>query len=121
MATFQGNRWWKGLYSLPVAVVVLTLLVLIVIAVWNLRAKSQIAERNRREAEERVIELEARKAVLAAQLSRLGTSEGEEVEIRSRFPVAREGEGVIAILDATSSGAQIELTPPSTRWWQFWK
>lgn len=46
-----------------------------------------------------VVSLKEREASLLAQIEQLNTPEGVEADIREKFRLAKEGEGLIMILD----------------------
>lgn len=123
MRDFQGRRWvGKRLQSLPVLLILIMVTILLGLSVRDLYEKNRYAKVNLVEARARVSELEQRKKQLTAALARLETAEGEELEIRSRFPVAKEGEKVLSIVDATSTTATSSVVVVTeSHWWQFWK
>lgn len=67
--------------------------------------KMQITTENRKIAENKVTELEKEKEKLSTDISKLKTENGVEESIREKFPVAKEGENVIVIVD--------DKTPPA--------
>lgn len=123
MREFQGTKQFRRhLYSFPTLIVLIIITFLLAVSVWGLYQKKQYAQVNLNEARARVAELEKRKAQLGAMVARLETPEGKEVEIRSRFPVALEGEKVLSIVGATDTPASnTDAEGNKTAWWQFWK
>lgn len=78
-------------------------------------------------AEAEVVQLQERKAELAAEVSYLSHERGIEAEMRRQFDVAREGEHVVIILDDEEPAeapapvrAAGTTTVPARPWYQFW-
>jgi len=123
MREFQGGKQYRRhLYSFPALIVLIIVTFLLAVSVWGLYQKKKYAQVNLNEARSRVHELEERKAQLSTMVARLATPEGKEVEMRSRFPVALEGEKVLSIVDATNTQAtSTDLEKKKSAWWQFWR
>lgn len=82
-------------------IVLILLFALLIFFIWNMRdfvARVRAAWENRRIAEERLKDLEDKKAALSADLAKLGTESGVEESIRLKFGLAKEGEGVIVVV-----------------------
>lgn len=79
----------------------LGLLLLIAIAVrgvWGVYAKLQESRVLRQEAESQLANLQAREANLRADISKLKSERGVEEVLREEYELAREGEGVVVIV-----------------------
>ena len=112
----------RRVYSFPTLILLIIATFFLSVSVWGLYGKNRYAQLNLSEVEARVEALEERKARLSATVARLATPEGEEVEMRSRFPVALEGEQVLSLVGATSTVATSSLTEQEeSSWWQFWR
>ncbi|MCA9352955.1 septum formation initiator family protein [Patescibacteria group bacterium] len=61
--------------------------------------KKRTADREREKYEQRLRELEEKKADLEAKINKLETERGLEDEFRTRFDVVKEGETVIRIVE----------------------
>lgn len=76
-------------------------------------------------AEERYLNTLKRHEQINAALGRVETEEGLEEELRSRFNVAKEGEGVVVILDSSRGGQNSEERKQDGSWWKeiilFWR
>lgn len=97
-------------------VTLLLLLVLVVIlgrSTWSVYQKAQGAKNRSDLADVALSDLEQRKEFLETSIDFLGTEEGVEAEIRSKFGVAKEGEGVITLLDPPPEVAQSDYTEKS--------
>lgn len=93
----QRFRFRRMLYSKIVAVALLALFVLVAQATWGMYEKSVEAGERRDRAEMTLRGYEERTQELDANIERLSTERGIEEEIRDRFMVAKEGEGVIVV------------------------
>lgn len=74
--------------------------------------------------EAEILELEARKESLGAEVRYLQNDRGIEAEMRKQFDIAREGEQVVIIVDdldqATATvDAEVE-TDEEVPWYRFW-
>ncbi len=92
---FQQKR--KLLHS-PVAITLMFLALLYIsYSSYGLFGKFKEARKKRAIAEAALIETEARKAQVQADLDKLSTDRGREEVIREKFNVVKEGEGVVVI------------------------
>ena len=123
MREFQGGKpFRRHLRSFPILILLIIATFFLSVSVWGLYEKNHYAQVNLAEVRARVQALEVRKARLSATVVRLATPEGEEVEIRSRFPVALPGEQVLSMVDATSAPAtSTQVAQDEAPWWQFWR
>jgi len=103
MRNFQQKRGFRNiLHSRPVLVLLSILLLVFAWSVIGFMGKMQMTVENRRIAENKVTELESQKENLLAEIAKLNTEDGKEESIREKFPVAKEGEGVIVIIEDKS-------------------
>jgi hypothetical protein len=83
---------------------VLGLTVFSVQAAWGMYTKFVVASKGHDAAKKELSQLEVQYARVSVAVDNLSTERGEEGEIRSRFGVARPGEGAIQIVrNGTSS------------------
>ena len=68
-------------------------------AAWSALSKERKVQHDEVLATESFDELSKRQIALAASIKNLNSTRGIEEEIRKRFPVAKEGEEVISIVD----------------------
>lgn len=104
MKEFQQERFARKLIYSKVTIIVLSILLLILLrATVSLYGKRSeiITERNKKEEELR--EGEARLREADKKKAFLESERGKEEYIRTTFPVAKEGEGVIIIYDDKKS------------------
>ena len=100
MKSFQYKRGWKDiLQSRPVLVFLGILVFIFAWSVFGFMGKMQITRENRKIAENKLIELKKEKEKLSSDIAKLKTDEGVEESIRAKFGLAKEGEGVIVIVE----------------------
>ena len=100
MRSFQEKKRWRNLaQSWPALALLCVLALFFAWSVFGFWGKMEGTKKNRQLAEEKVAELEDKKARLSADIEKLSTEEGIEENIREKFGLAREGEGVIIIAD----------------------
>lgn len=95
----QNAGIWKFARSKVVLLFLVIFILIIGNATVNMYERYKEANTRADRAEEDLRLLEERKAKLSADLERLQTPRGTEEELRKRFNVAAEGEGVIVIVD----------------------
>lgn len=85
-------------------------LVLMSLAAFNIYKKYRESSENRKRAQGELESLEQRNRELSSRIERLKTERGLEEEIRKKFNVAKEGEGVVIIVpkSGTSSSEDIK-------------
>jgi len=98
-------------------IILLILLFALVKGGWNIYQKQREAYLNKINTEAKLEELSNRKRQLQAEVLHLKSSRGIEEEIRQQFEVAREGEGLIIIVDRpTAEGGDTGST--KNEWWR---
>ena len=100
MKSFQQKRGFRNIiHSRPI----LALLgILVLIFAWSMIGfmnKMQMTIENRKIAEDKVAQLEEKKEKLSYDITRLKTDQGVEESIREKFGLAKEGEGLIIIIE----------------------
>lgn len=103
--------FWKRLGML----VLLVLLVGVGFAVWGVSRKEKESRLLREQAEMQLADLRKQEQSLSEHIGSLKTDRGKEEALREQFGVAKEGEGLIVIVQS----AQTAETPtePSMREW----
>lgn len=86
-------------------------------SVWEVRNKERLAWQERVKAEERLRDVTERYSALSESVERFATERGLEEEFRKRFPVAKEGEEVIVLVDAPEASAGSRPSEPDD-WWK---
>ncbi len=92
--------------SKPVLALLAVLVLIFAWAVFRFMLKMDQTRQNRKAAESKVAQLEKEKERLSADLAKLQTIEGTEEAIREKFGFAKEGEGLIVIVDDKNSSAE---------------
>lgn len=111
------RRRLKRLLSSPVtAVVFLVVAAFLLHATWGVYKKERESRLNRERAEELLGTLQAREKTLAGDIEKLKTDRGLEEEIRERFPVAREGEEVVVIVEPVGDASAKKALPAVGFW-----
>ena len=100
MKSFQQRRGWRNIiYSSPSLFLLIILLFFFAFGVIRFFGKMRTTGENRKIAEEKVAQLQKQKETLSTEITKLNTESGKEESIRERFPVAKDGEGVIVIVE----------------------
>jgi cell division protein FtsB len=117
MQEFQAKkRFRKYLYSKATIAVVIILIGFFAKATWNVYQKEQDSSAQAARADMELKRLEERQTLLTGELQRLGTKEGLEEEIRSKYSVSKPGEQVVIIVDPAQS-EKATTTPQNQSWW----
>src|SRR3989338_8548954 len=96
----------------------LALLAAVIFFAWGvLRFAGRMLEttQNRKMAEAKVAELEKSERKLTGQIESLKTEQGVEASIREKFGLAKEGEGLVVIVEAPESAPP----PAQPGFWDF--
>jgi exosome complex RNA-binding protein Rrp4 len=101
MNSFQDKKsdWRKLLESWPSLVILSLLLVFFAINIILFLGKMIEARKSRDIAENKVAELLDKKDQLHTEINTLNTDKGKESLIREKFGLAREGEGMIVVIN----------------------
>lgn len=109
MANFQQRRDPLRLMWRRLAAVLLLLVVAIAVrGAWGVYEKSKESRILMVESQAKYDELSQREQELRADIAALRSEQGIEGELRERYDLAKEGEGVVVILDQPES-------PPAPR------
>lgn len=111
MRNFQPKRGWRNIIqSWPVLFFLCTLLIFFAWGVIGFMGKMQVTSETREIAENKVAELEKEKIKLSANISKLKSIDGVEESIRDKFGLAREGEGLIVVVEDKNKAKNEEKT-----------
>lgn len=87
-------------------------------AVWGVLLKERESRALRKQAEAQLQDLQDRETGLTARISGLETERGQEAALRDAYQVGREGEGMITIVDQSSSTSTVPVQKKSHfLWW----
>ncbi|MBP6060597.1 MAG: septum formation initiator family protein [Candidatus Pacebacteria bacterium] len=119
MRNFQQKRGWKNIIeSKPVLVFLCFLLIFFTWGVVGFTNKMSATRENRQIAENKLVELQKQKDELSANIAKLKTDSGVEEGIREKFGLAKEGEGLIIVVEDKN---KIETIVPKPGWFStFW-
>ena len=100
MRNFQNKKNTGGiLYSRPVLVFMSLVLLFFMWGVVRFFIKMEETSKNRDIAELKLVELNKNKDKLISDIENLNTDRGKEASIRDKFGLAKEGEGLIVVVD----------------------
>lgn len=100
MRNFQQRKRWRNVVeSWPVLIFLGILLLLFAWGIIGLLRRMQTTRENRIIAENKLHELEKKKETFTADVAKLNTQDGIEESIREKFPVVKDGEGLIVVVD----------------------
>jgi len=119
MPRFSKKSTFRRLFHPWLVIVVLFALVtLLGINVWDVLLKARETYTNKTRDEQELAELKERERSLREELERLESQQGLEAEIREKFEVGREGEGMIVVVDPKEETAAAAQTGEKS-WWQL--
>ena len=100
MRNFQEkNRWRRIVESKPVLALLGILILIFAWSIIGLVGKMQETAKNKKIAEDKVNELNKGKEKLSSDIAKLKTPTGLEQSIRGKFGLAKEGEGMIVVVE----------------------
>ena len=105
--------------SKPILAVLGILLLVFAWGVISFMSKAAETSKNKKMAESKVAELETEKEKLSSDIARLKTEAGVEENIREKFGLAKEGEGLIVVVDDKNKAVDAE--EDSGGFWVFLK
>jgi cell division protein FtsB len=118
---FQEKRSLKHILQSKPVLILLSIMVLVFAwSVLGLLGRMQETAQNKKIAEDKITELQKRKGSLSSEIDDLKTEQGVEENIREKFGLAKDGEGMIIIEDDKNQVA----TPPgaeSNAFFSFFK
>ena len=79
--------------------------------VWGVYKKAQESHKLRVEAEAKLNDLKQREAELRSDISILRTDRGVEEQLRERYDLAKDNEGVVVIVEPPAPPAEPAPTP----------
>ncbi len=100
MRSFQQKTKWRNfLQSKPVLVFLGLLILFFVYGMLGFIGKMEITKENRDIVKNKVAQLKKEKEKLSSDIEKLKTESGIEESIREKFGLAKEGEGLIVVVD----------------------
>ncbi|MEK7115623.1 MAG: septum formation initiator family protein [Patescibacteria group bacterium] len=111
MIEFQARKKLRDfLYSKITLAVLFIAFVFIAHSTYGLWLKNRETEKTLNVLKNELAELTAKENNLASRVEALGTDKGTEEVIREKFKVAKEGEGVIVVVDQKEEKRSDTLT-----------
>lgn len=87
------------MHSRPVLALLGILVFIFAWGVIGFTGKMRVTVENKKIAENKVAELEKEKEKLSSDIAKLKTEDGVEESIRAKFGLAKEGEGIIVVVE----------------------
>jgi len=115
----QKRKLKKFLYSRTMLVILLLIVLGISRATWNVYQKMQLSKANLEIVTKDLDKLKERQTALASQIDRLNTEQGVESEIRQKFKVVKEGEGIAVIVNDDIKLPAVATTTDKGLWQKF--
>lgn len=121
MKAFEKREDPVVLMKRRILIVVLAFVVLALgRAVYGVVQKERESMRLREEAEQELADLRLREAEIRTGIAEIASDRGVEKALRSEYELAREGEGVIVIVDESDEPKPAPQPAPEAPWWSFW-
>ena len=118
----KQNNYKEYIYSKPIIVFLLVIVVFISMSVYERYGVERDMSNRRNSAESELEHLNERKVQIEDRVEYLEGDRGIEEEIRKNFDVAKEGEQVIILVgndeEVDEPVAETEIESP---WYQFWR
>lgn len=119
MRELEQRRHPIHILSLRLLTVVLLLIAFVLVrGVWGMYQKERETYTGRAQAEQELQDMQEREANLQAEIVRLRSPAGIEASLRSQFDMAKEGEGVIVIMDNNKEPAEEPMDLRTIRTWK---
>jgi len=115
----EKQKTRRFMYSTPVLVLLAIILLFSLSKTWTLYKTSEDARIKADDAAATLLSLEKRKTDLEQKVSFLKTERGQESEIREKFMVGKEGEGVILLVDQPPATTTEVAIPEPSFWARF--
>lgn len=116
----QRKKSGRRVFSRIIVIALVGLLVVLIRPTWKIFEKSRESEKNLRQAETELAELESRKRKLADGIAYLKTDYGRDQEIRDKFGVVREGETMVVIVRNENEIRPTENAPEPAFFKKIW-
>ncbi len=109
MRNFQQKNKWRVVFESKIFLIFLTIgLLLFIYSISGLVGKMIDTVKNKKIAEEKIIEMQKDKEKLSGDIEKLKTIEGQEASIREKFGLAKEGEGLIVIVEDKTTPVKVD-------------
>ena len=109
----QKSKFARILESKIFLFVLFVIIVFISFSVITLVIKAKETFKNKNIAEQKMTELQSQKEKLVKDIKQLNTENGIEENIRDKFGLAKDGEGVVVIMDDKNTENDINVKKPN--------
>lgn len=113
----KKNTTKKILYSIPSVIILTILLFFVARGVYAVYLKENDSQVEVDRVQQQMGQLQSRYAAIQQDSDRLKSTDGVEAEIRTKFDVVKEGEGVIVVVDRNTPTIQEDKRGTLTRFW----
>jgi len=121
MKKIQHKRQFRKIVeSKPVLVILCVFLVFFIFNIIKLVNKASETKQNRDVAQDKINELEKQKEDLEQKIQKLSTEKGVEEDIREKFGLGKEGEGMVVIVEDENK-IKTEEVEKNGGFWGFFK
>ena len=120
MRNFQQKRGWRNVIeSWPVLIVLGILVLVFAWGVKDFTEKMLTTRTNKETARQKLRELTEKKEMLSLDIAKLNTESGIEENIREKFGLGKDGEGLIVVVEDKNKPVAVE---EKSNWFiSFWK
>ena len=120
MRNFQQKRGWRNVIeSWPVLIVLGILVLVFAWGVKDFTEKMLTTRTNKETARQKLRELTEKKEMLSLDIAKLNTESGIEENIREKFGLGKDGEGLIVVVEDKNKPVVVE---EKSNWFiSFWK
>ena len=116
MLEFQEKRKIKRFFYSNVTLIFLIILIFLLLKmVWSVYEKQALTKDNLAKTATSFEGLQAREKMLSAEIERLNTEAGREVEIREKYGLVKPGEEVIVVVPKAEDDLN-QVSTPSSFW-----
>lgn len=120
MSNFQGHSFWKRLLHSNLGILVCSIfLLLFLFNIIKFTIKNFETRKNRQVAKEQLDNLQREKQLLQNDIEKLKTEDGVEESIRDKFGLAKDGEGLVVIVDEENKKTEEKQKKLANFWDKF--
>ncbi len=122
MAEFRKNKKvTRILYSKPSLIILALISIVFLFNIIDIAGKSKETRKNKDAALAKISELNNQQTELQSEIDSLQTDSGIEKNIREKFPVIKDGEGLVVIVDEPAKPTDPADAKSQGGFWQFLK
>jgi cell division protein FtsB len=117
LKAYEKRRLRNFIFSKSSLLVLIVAVAIVAVGVWDVYQQQRMTAGKRAEEERKLSELKEREEVLRTEIERLDTRVGLEAELRNKYEVGHQGEGLIVIVDP-KEGEQVSSVSQSESLWE---